>query len=138
MNGNANFTQKGTGSFSQVKIFCLSCDINTLKWGELSSNKIIMWNSKLTIISENEKKSFWYACYMYTVCMQNFSFLIYLSFLSNTVYIHIPVNLSDPHCRRSPAIQNEIAGDLARRLFWVEILVNKKSKHMIQTLLYIY
>ena len=33
----------------------------------------------------------------------------------------IPVNLS------------ERAGDLARRLFWVEILVHKKSKHMIQT-----
>ena len=45
----------------------------------------------------------------------------------------IPVNLSEPHCRRSPAIQNERAGDLARRLFWVEILVHKKSKHMIQT-----
>ena len=29
----------------------------------------------------------------------------------------IPVNLSDPHGRRSPAIQNEKAGGLAQRLF---------------------
>ena len=29
----------------------------------------------------------------------------------------IPVNLSDPHGRRSPAIENEKAGDLVRRLF---------------------
>ena len=29
----------------------------------------------------------------------------------------IPVNLSDPHGRRSPAIPNEKAGGLARRLF---------------------
>ena len=28
------------------------------------------------------------------------------------------VNLSDPHSMRSPAIENEKAGDFARRLFW--------------------
>ena len=31
--------------------------------------------------------------------------------------LRIPVNLSDPHSRRSPAIQNEKAGGLARQLF---------------------
>ena len=31
--------------------------------------------------------------------------------------VHKPVNLSDLHGRRSPAIQNEKVGDLARRLF---------------------
>ena len=29
----------------------------------------------------------------------------------------IPVNLSDPHGRRSPATENDKAGGLARRLF---------------------
>ena len=29
----------------------------------------------------------------------------------------VPVNLSDPHGRRSPAIQNEKTGGLAQRLF---------------------
>ena len=45
----------------------------------------------------------------------------------------IPVNLSDPHDRRSPAIHNEKAGDLARCLFCGE-----NMQYIIQTLLCIY
>ena len=37
--------------------------------------------------------------------------------LSTAHLLLIPVNLSDPHGRRSPAIQNEKAGGLAQRLF---------------------
>ena len=40
---------------------------------------------------------------------------IYLYQLKYT--LGIPVNLSDPHGRRSPAIENEKAGDLVRQLF---------------------
>ena len=45
----------------------------------------------------------------------------------------IPVNLSDPHGRRSPAIQNETQEILRDDYFELKILVNEKNKNMIQT-----
>ena len=68
-------------------------------------------------------------------------FTICKYFIIRKISLVIPVNLSDPHGRRSPAIQNEKAGDLKRDdYFELKILVNEKNKHMIQTLslLYIY
>ena len=48
------------------------------------------------------------------------------------INIFIPVNLSDPHGRRSPAIQNEKAGDFARRLFWAKNF-GKREKQTYDT-----
>ena len=68
-----------------------------------------------------ENKSVVYLLFSTKKCILDLFTLIYerlIKTLSRLVGKHsIPVNLSDPHGRRSPAIQNEKAGDLARRLF---------------------